>query len=785
MFRKFSIYFTLLLLLLWIGLVQSATVNLSIDETTVSEGNFFTLTVSLDISASEDTTGLGTVLVRFTTVPDNDQSDFSSLPTSTTLDLANPVKSFAVLAEDDNVVEEPETFTFKIGILLSSGNVTVGESTPSVTVRDRNPGKLEFTSSNYFVDENGVNAIITVERVDGSDGEISVDYATSDDTAIAGTHYHAAQGTLTWVDKDSNPQPITVVIFDNESYDGDKTLKLSLSQPSGGATLGLRNPATVTIKDDETPPPPPTVDPDTVTLNVGNSTELNISGGTPPYQVISTDENVATVSITGNVATVTAIGTGTATIRITDQARDSVEATVNVIAPPPPTVDPDTVTLNVGNSTELNISGGIPPYEVISTDENVATVSLTGNVATVTAIGTGTATIRITDQARASVDATVNVIAPPPTVEPNTVTLKVGNSTELNISGGIPPYQVISTDENVATVSITDNVATVTAIGTGSAIIKITDQASASVEATVIVIPPPLAVEPNTVTLKVGNSTELNISGGIPPYQVISTDENVATVSITDNVATVTAIGTGSAIIKITDQASASVEATVIVIPPPLAVGPDTVTLKVGNKKELNISGGTPRYEVISTDETVATVSLTGNVVTVTAIGTGTATIRITDQAGASVEVIVNVILCDLIEGKPCLYWKLDREQNSDSIIKVGERLTLNLELIDIQDANTDQAFDLYVAFALPPEYVIPLVFLSDIGFVTEIRPLKKNIKPEDNSFTNLNPILDFEVGECLGDETYTYYAALFDQDNDELASNLAVGEVTFEDKCD
>jgi hypothetical protein len=628
MFRKFSIYFTLLLLLLWIGLVQSATVNLSIDETTVSEGNFFTLTVSLDISASEDTTGLGTVLVRFTTVPDNDQSDFSSLPTSTTLDLANPVKSFAVLAEDDNVVEEPETFTFKIGILLSSGNVTVGESTPSVTVRDRNPGKLEFTSSNYFVDENGVNAIITVERVDGSDGEISVDYATSDDTAIAGTHYHAAQGTLTWVDKDSNPQPITVVIFDNESYDGDKTLKLSLSQPSGGATLGLRNPATVTIKDDETPPPPPTVDPDTVTLNVGNSTELNISGGTPPYQVISTDENVATVSITGNVATVTAIGTGTATIRITDQAR-------------------------------------------------------------------------------ASVDATVNVIAPPPTVEPN------------------------------------------------------------------------------TVTLKVGNSTELNISGGIPPYEVISTDENVATVSITGNVATVTAIGTGSAIIKITDQASASVEATVIVIPPPLAVGPDTVTLKVGNKKELNISGGTPRYEVISTDETVATVSLTGNVVTVTAIGTGTATIRITDQAGASVEVIVNVILCDLIEGKPCLYWKLDREQNSDSIIKVGERLTLNLELIDIQDANTDQAFDLYVAFALPPEYVIPLVFLSDIGFVTEIRPLKKNIKPEDNSFTNLNPILDFEVGECLGDETYTYYAALFDQDNDELASNLAVGEVTFEDKCD
>jgi len=290
----------------------------------------------------------------------------------------------------------------------------------------------------------------------------------------------------------------------------------------------------------------------------------------------------------------------------------------------------------------------------------------------------------------------------------------------------------------VATVSITDNVATVTAIGTGTAIIKITVQASTlPVEATVNVIAPPLAVEPNTVTLKVGKSTELNISDGTPPYQVISTDENVATVSVTGNVATVTAIGTGTAIIRITDKASTlPVEATVNVIVPPLAVEPNTVTLKVGKSIPLNISGGIPpyQYQVISTPENVATVSITGNVATVKAAKEGTAIIKITDKAGASVNATVKVIVCDplnldCIEGKPCLCF--DREPNKESI-DVEEHLTLNLHLIDIQD--TEQAFDLYVAFRLPPGYMIQLVFFNDkIGFVTEILPFKINLKQEDN----------------------------------------------------
>jgi len=57
------------------------------------------------------------------------------------------------------------------------------------------PGTVQFSAPTYSIGEAGPTATITATRTGGSDGAISVGYATSDDTATAGSDYTATNGT--------------------------------------------------------------------------------------------------------------------------------------------------------------------------------------------------------------------------------------------------------------------------------------------------------------------------------------------------------------------------------------------------------------------------------------------------------------------------------------------------------------------------------------------------------------------------------------------------------------
>src|SRR5207302_50259 len=77
---------------------------------------------------------------------------------------------------------------------------------------------------------------ITVDR-SGSGGGVTVHYTTSDGTALAGTDYAAASGTLVF-DAGETSKTFLVPILNNSLAAGDKTVNLTLSSPTGGAVLG-------------------------------------------------------------------------------------------------------------------------------------------------------------------------------------------------------------------------------------------------------------------------------------------------------------------------------------------------------------------------------------------------------------------------------------------------------------------------------------------------------------------------------------------------------------------
>jgi hypothetical protein len=120
--------------------------------------------------------------------------------------------------------------------------------------------QVEFSSSVYSVNEGAGTVTLSVNRINGSTGAVSVNYATADGTNTAGTTpgnalngltYTAANGTLSWAAGDTSTKTVTVPIIDvGDSSNGTILFTVGLSGASG-ASLGVWSKATVTIKNND------------------------------------------------------------------------------------------------------------------------------------------------------------------------------------------------------------------------------------------------------------------------------------------------------------------------------------------------------------------------------------------------------------------------------------------------------------------------------------------------------------------------------------------------------
>jgi Tol biopolymer transport system component len=102
------------------------------------------------------------------------------------------------------------------------------------------------------VGEGGCSLQVTVFRGGnaGGVGPITVDYATVDGTATAGSDYTAVSGTLNFPEGTFS-RTITIPIFDDQLIEGSEQFSISLSNPTGEVDLGTPSSATVTITDND------------------------------------------------------------------------------------------------------------------------------------------------------------------------------------------------------------------------------------------------------------------------------------------------------------------------------------------------------------------------------------------------------------------------------------------------------------------------------------------------------------------------------------------------------
>jgi Glucose / Sorbosone dehydrogenase/PA14 domain/Calx-beta domain len=112
------------------------------------------------------------------------------------------------------------------------------------------PGQFVVDRDKITVNENGT-ADIRINRVGGTVGTATVNVATVNGTAIAGSDYSAQSGTVTFAPGDSS-KIVQVAITGDTLIEANETFKLNLSNATGGATIGAKNSATVFIQDDDT-----------------------------------------------------------------------------------------------------------------------------------------------------------------------------------------------------------------------------------------------------------------------------------------------------------------------------------------------------------------------------------------------------------------------------------------------------------------------------------------------------------------------------------------------------
>ena len=110
---------------------------------------------------------------------------------------------------------------------------------------------IEFTKATYVVNQNAAGVTVIIQRSGNTNAAVDVVLATVDGTAVANRDFVPKNGPMT-IAAGKMEEPIHIPIIHDVRMKGSRTLKLTLSDPSGGATLGPQNSADVVIDEGET-----------------------------------------------------------------------------------------------------------------------------------------------------------------------------------------------------------------------------------------------------------------------------------------------------------------------------------------------------------------------------------------------------------------------------------------------------------------------------------------------------------------------------------------------------
>jgi aldose sugar dehydrogenase len=110
----------------------------------------------------------------------------------------------------------------------------------------------QFSATGYVVNENAGSVIVSVTRSGNPTQATTINYATTNGSASQSTDYTNTSGSLQFAPGET-VKSFVVPIIDDATVEGNETINLVLSSPSGGAVEGSPFTSTITILNDDKP----------------------------------------------------------------------------------------------------------------------------------------------------------------------------------------------------------------------------------------------------------------------------------------------------------------------------------------------------------------------------------------------------------------------------------------------------------------------------------------------------------------------------------------------------
>ena len=114
------------------------------------------------------------------------------------------------------------------------------------------PSRIEFSIASSSVLESAGSAVISVSRTQTLNTTATIQYATSDQSALNGSDFTSTSGTLSFAPGET-VKNITVPISNDSATESNESFLITLSPPGAGVEFGGIVTHTVTISDDDIP----------------------------------------------------------------------------------------------------------------------------------------------------------------------------------------------------------------------------------------------------------------------------------------------------------------------------------------------------------------------------------------------------------------------------------------------------------------------------------------------------------------------------------------------------